>query len=128
MEHMTQKSVLIVDDDKFLLDMYALKFTQSDFRVSAFLSAREALDSMRDGYTPDAILTDILMPSMDGFTFLEHIKEEGLAKDAKIILLSNKGEKHDIDKGVSLGADGYIIKASVIPSEVVDKVRLIMVG
>jgi CheY-like chemotaxis protein len=89
-------------------------------------AADRALERLRDGLKPDVILTDVLMPGMDGFTFLKHIQDETLAKNSKIIVLSNKGEKHDIDQGVSLGADGYIIKASMIPSEVVDKVRSIM--
>ncbi len=119
-------TVLIIDDDKFLLDMYALKFSQDGFSVVAEPAADRALERLRDGFLPDVILTDVLMPGVDGFTFLKHIQNEKLAQKSKIIVLSNKGEKHDIDQGVSLGADGYIIKASMIPSEVVDKVRSIM--
>ena len=130
MYHMTQEThkptVLIIDDDNFLLDMYALKFSQNGFAVVAETSAGGALERIRDGLKPDVILTDVLMPGMDGFTFLKHIQDERLADQAKVIVLSNKGEKHDIDQGVSLGADGYIIKASMIPSEIVDKVRSIM--
>jgi len=122
----TKKTVLIVDDDKFLLDMYAIKFTQSDFSVVSCLGAEEAVQKLHEGLEPDVILTDILMPSMDGFEFLEKIKTDRLAQSAKIIVLSNKGERADIDRGTSLGADGYIIKASAIPSEVVDKVKDIM--
>lgn len=122
----SQQKVFIIDDDKFLLDMYALKFKQSGFSVVAESTANRALERMREGIEPDVILTDVLMPGMDGFTFLEHIQDEHLADQAKIIVLSNKGEKQDIDQGVSLGADGYIIKASMIPSEVVDKVRSIL--
>jgi CheY-like chemotaxis protein len=126
MKNSSQQTVLIIDDDKFLLDMYALKFSQNGFSVVAEPAADRALERLRDGLKPDVILTDVLMPGMDGFTFLKHIQDETLAKNSKIIVLSNKGEKHDIDQGVSLGADGYIIKASMIPSEVVDKVRSIM--
>ncbi len=124
--HNSNLTALIIDDDTFLLDMYVLKFKQNDFQVVATTSAIDALDKLREGLKPDVILTDVLMPGMDGFTFLQHVTEEKLAQKAKLIVLSNKGEKHDIDKGVSLGADGYIIKASVIPSEVVDKVRSIL--
>jgi CheY-like chemotaxis protein len=126
MKNSSQQTVLIIDDDKFLLDMYVLKFSQNGFSVVAEPAADRALERLRDGLKPDVILTDVLMPGMDGFTFLKHIQDETLAKNSKIIVLSNKGEKHDIDQGVSLGADGYIIKASMIPSEVVDKVRSIM--
>lgn len=123
-----QYKVLIIDDDKFLLDMYAIKFGQSGFEVLACLGAEEALEKIRAGFLPDVILSDILMPSMDGFTFLERLRDERLAQGAKKIVLSNKGERPDIDKAVSLGAHGYIIKANVLPSEVVEKARRILSG
>ena len=118
--------ILIVDDDKFLLDMYAVKFKQSGFEVAASLGSMEALTKLKDGFLPDIILTDILMPVMSGFELLSEIKKEDLAKDAKIIILSNMGEKTDIDRGRKLNVDGYIIKASMVPSEVVNKVIEIM--
>jgi len=118
--------VLIVDDDKFLLDMYAIKFEQSNFDTTTSLGAADALSKLKDNLVPDIILTDILMPAMDGFEFLAEIKNKNLSPKAKIIILSNKGEKSDIDKGMTLGADGYIVKASAIPSEVVEKVNEII--
>lgn len=121
-----KKKILIVDDDKFLLDMYAIKFNQGEFDVMALLSASEALAKLREGMAPDAIITDLIMPGMDGFEFLETIKKENLAGEAKKIILSNKGERSDIDRGLSLGVHGYIIKASAIPSEVVAKVKEIL--
>ncbi|NTV44548.1 MAG: response regulator [Candidatus Yonathbacteria bacterium] len=123
-----QRKSLIIDDDKFLLDMYAIKFKQSGFDVVACLGAEDALEKVRAGLVPDIILTDILMPSMDGFTFLETLNKENLASKAKKVVLSNKGEKPDIDRAVSLGANGYIIKASVVPSEVVEKAQSILNG
>ncbi|MFC1720706.1 PleD family two-component system response regulator [Patescibacteria group bacterium] len=118
--------ILIVDDDRFLLDMYPVKFTQLGFDVATSLGSVDALAKLREGFVPDVILTDLLMPTMDGFELLEKIKEEKLAQGSKIIILSNKGERTDIDRGIALGADGYIIKASVIPSEVVEKVMEVL--
>jgi DNA-binding response OmpR family regulator len=114
--------VFVIDDDAFLLDMYALKFSQKDFDVTSSGGTLEALEKLRGGYTPDIIVVDLVMPAMDGFEFLQVVKDESLAKDAIIIILSNLGQQEDIDRGLSLGAAGYIIKASATPSEVVDKV------
>ncbi len=122
MEQDKKYKILIVDDDKFLLDMYPIKFNQMGFDVVTALGSTEAIAKLQEGFNPDIILTDVLMPAMDGFEFLEKIKKEKLAEDAKIIILSNKGEQSDIDRGMALGASGYIIKASVIPTEVVEKV------
>ncbi len=118
--------ILIVDDDKFLLDMYSTKFSQSGFEVISATDGTDAIGKLKNGFEPDVLITDILMPSMDGFEFVETLKKERLAKKSKIVILSNKGEKADIDRGVKLGVDGYIIKASSIPSEVVDEVDRIL--
>ena len=115
-------SVLVIDDDSFLLDMYALKFSQKNFQVNACGGTLEALEKLRTGLHPDIIVVDLVMPAMDGFEFLEVVKNEELAKDVLIIILSNLGQQEDIDRGLSLGAAGYIIKASATPSEVVEKV------
>jgi DNA-binding response OmpR family regulator len=114
--------VMVIDDDAFLLDMYALKFSQKGFEVEAASGTMPAIDKLKEGYTPDIIVVDLVMPVMDGFEFIEEIKKQGLAKDATIIILSNLGEDEDIKRGLSLGAAGYIIKASATPSEVVEKV------
>ncbi len=122
----TKHTVFIIDDDKFLLDMYALKFSQLGWGVETALGSIDGLAKLREGLKPDVLLTDVLMPSMDGFELLEHIRDEKLAGGAKIIILSNKGEKQDIDRGIALGADGYIVKASAIPSEVVAQAEKIL--
>jgi len=116
-----KESVLIIDDDKFLLDMYTLKFKESGCGVDAIPDPVKALEKIRAGLTPNIILLDIVMPAMTGFEFLEAVRKEGLATGASIIMLSNQGQQEDIDKAMSLGASGYIIKASSIPSEVLAK-------
>jgi DNA-binding response OmpR family regulator len=117
-----QWNVFIIDDDAFLLDMYALKFSQKNFVVETASGTLLALEKLRGGYIPNIIVVDLVMPAMDGFEFLETIRTEKLASDALVIILSNLGQQEDIDRGLALGAAGYIIKASATPSEVVDKV------
>ncbi len=108
----------LVDDDRFLLDMYAVKFKAAGHEVTAFSGGEEVLKALRESLAPDAILLDIVMPGLTGFEILEAIKREGLAKESKVIVLSNQGQESDIAQAKELGADGYIIKASAIPSEV----------
>lgn len=114
-------SVLLVDDDKFLLDMYTLKFKESGCTVEAISDPTKALDKLRQGSSPNIVLLDVVMPGMTGFEFLEKARAENLAKGATFIMLTNQGQQEDIDKATSLGAAGYIIKASSIPSEVLKK-------
>lgn len=117
-----EKTILIVDDDKFLLDMYVVKFKEKGFQVHSALGSIEALDVLEGGLKPVVVLLDLVMPAMDGFELLQKIKTEKLAPEAKCIILSNLGQDADKKKGKELGADGYIVKASATPSEVVDYV------
>ena len=121
-----KKKILIVDDDNFLLDMYALKFSQNNFEVYAATSGVHALEKIKGGLNPDILLTDITMPEMDGFELLEKIKEGNLCKDSIRIILSNKNEQKDIDEGNRLEVDGYIVKANSTPMEVINQVIKIL--
>lgn len=122
------KKVFIVDDDKFLLDMYTFKFKEKGFEVVQAFGGVDALNKLKGGIIPDVILLDVVMPVMDGFDLLNVIKSEKLAPEAKVIILSNLGQPADIEKGRKLGANGYVIKASATPSEVVEKVMLVLKG
>lgn len=117
--------IFIVDDDSFLLDMYAVRFTQAGYHVETAMNAEEALTKLRSGIVPDVVLLDVVMPSVDGFELLEKINEEKLIENVKKIYLSNLGQEQDVARGKSLGASGYIVKASSTPSEVVAQVRQI---
>lgn len=123
--------IYLVDDDTFLLDLYAVKFKGAGHEVNVFNGGEDLLSALRKGDTlvPDAILLDLIMPGVGGFDVLEAIRKEHLAKGTKIIVLSNQGLDSDIEKAKQLGADGYIIKASAIPSEVLaETLRIIEAG
>lgn len=116
----------LVDDDRFLLDMYAVKFKAANHEVTAFSNGEEVLRALREQPAPDALLLDIVMPGLDGFEVLETIRKENLATTSKIIVLSNQGQESDIERAKTLHVDGYIIKASAIPSEVyAETIRII---
>lgn len=111
--------IYLTDDDRFLLDLYAVKFKNAGHEVVAFGSGEELLGELRKKDSdPDAILLDLIMPGMDGFGVLETIRREKLAQKTRIIILSNQGQESDLEKAKALGATSYIVKASAIPSEV----------
>lgn len=120
MSEKKQTKILLVDDDKFLLDMYSLKFKKSGLDIDVSSTTEGAYEKLKSGETYDIILLDIIMPGMDGIELLGKIKEEKLATKSVVVMLTNQAD--DYDKAKSLGVDGYIIKASTIPSEVVEKV------
>lgn len=117
-----KKKILIVDDDSFLLDMYAFKFSQNNFEVYTVIDGMQALEKLKGGLNPDVLLIDIIMPEMDGFEVLKKIKDENLSPESTKIILSNKSQQSDIDQGMSLGVSGYIVKANSTPAEVIDEV------
>lgn len=121
-----KKTVLIVDDDDFMLDMYKIKFEEHGFNVDTNSDPVKALDKLRDGLHPIAILFDVIMPKMDGIEFIKTVKNERLAEDAVLIAVSNQLEESYIEKVKELGADDYIIKANTIPSEVLSRVEEVM--
>jgi CheY-like chemotaxis protein len=122
----TPKKILIVDDDSFLLDMYALKFTQAGYTVDTALGPKICLEKLRAGLTPDIMLMDIVMPEMDGFEMLEVINTEGLISHTIKIVLSNRGQSADVARGQALGVSGYIVKANTTPTEVIGRVAEII--
>jgi two-component system chemotaxis response regulator CheY len=126
MEQEGKATILIVDDDKFLLDMYSMKFKTLGYQVSAIANSQEALVKLREGISPDVILLDVIMPNMDGIELLENIRKENLTPSSTIIMLSNETDPDKIDKAKSFGIAGYIVKATTIPSEVVEKVGKIL--
>jgi CheY-like chemotaxis protein len=121
----TPLKILFVDDDKFLLEMYALKFSKNNFEVNTAQGSEEALKIIRGGFEPDILLIDVVMPGMDGIEFLSTLRKEELIKNSVVVMLTNQGLPDDIAKAKKLNADGYIIKATTIPSEVYSEVTKI---
>jgi DNA-binding response OmpR family regulator len=124
----TLKKIFIIDDDKFLLDMYTVKFVEQGFDVTQAFGSIDALTKLKEGNIPHLLLLDVVMPTMDGFELLSTIKNENLAPNTKIIMLSNLGQHSDIERGRNLGANGYIIKASATPTEIVEKAGIVLCG
>jgi DNA-binding response OmpR family regulator len=119
----TKNKVLLLDDDKFLADMYAMKFVAAGYDVQACLSADDAIAVLKGDFAPHAVLFDIVMPGTDGFAFLQKMKDEHLAEHAIKIALTNQSDDAERKRATDLGADRYIVKASMIPSEVVNIVN-----
>lgn len=121
-----KRKILIVDDDTFLLDMYAFKFSQSGFEVYTGMNGKQGIEKLTGGLKPDIILMDVIMPEMDGFEMLDHINKQNLSPDSVKIVLSNKSEQSDVDRGNELGVAGYIVKANSTPAEVIEQVLEIL--
>ncbi|MSU56077.1 MAG: response regulator [Candidatus Taylorbacteria bacterium] len=121
-----KQRLLLIDDDQFLLNMYSLKFKTSGFEVETANSAMVALQKLRDGFVPTVILCDLVMPGTDGLALIRQMKDEHLSPSSAVIVLSNQSQSAEIEQAKELKVDGYIVKASTIPSEVVEEVKNIL--
>lgn len=121
-----KKKIFIIDDDSFLLSMYSTKFEKSGFETKVASNGSDAIEILKGGYRPDVLLMDLIMPTMDGFSMYETIKRENLAPGALSVMLTNQGTTSDINRAKELGVNGYIVKATSIPSEVVDEVKALL--
>lgn len=88
-------TVMILDDDRFLADMYSMKFIQKGFAVETYDSVRAALNALRGGVHPVVILFDVVMPDQNGFDFLRTARAEKLGGGALFIALTNQNNDDD---------------------------------
>ena len=117
------KNILLVEDDPFLIDIYTPKLKESGFAVDVASEGEAAIRKAKES-KPDLVLLDIVLPHMDGWEILKQIKSE--SKDLKVIILSNLGQKEEVEKGVKMGAIKYLIKAQFTPSQVVKEIKKIL--
>lgn len=120
-----KQKILIVEDDKFLCEMYAAKLLEHGFEVDLAGDGEEGLRKIKE-QKPDLILLDIVLPKMDGFEVLRALKRDPLLKNVAVIALTNLGQKEEVEKGLGLGAADYIIKAHFTPTEVVAKIKRLL--
>lgn len=114
------KKILIVDDEPNIVMALEYTFKKNNFEVFIARDGQEALDILKTNF-PDIIILDVMMPMVDGYATIEQIKKDENLKHTKVIFLSAKNKKIDIQKGMALGADAYLTKPFSIKN-VVDKV------
>ena len=114
--------ILIIEDDIFLADLYKSKFTLEGFKVYLAYDGEKGLEILKKNPI-DIVLLDLVLPKMSGFDILKFMKTDNKLKQIPVVLLTNLSQKNDIDKGLNLGADDYLIKAHFMPSEVVEKIK-----
>ncbi|HLC70071.1 MAG TPA: response regulator [Patescibacteria group bacterium] len=118
--------ILLVEDDVFLADIYQKKFDMEGYKVTLADNGEKALVEAKKK-KPDIILLDILLPKLDGFAVLSELKKDPTTSSVPVILLTNLGQKDDVEKGLEMGAVDYLIKAHFKPSEIVDKIKSVLV-
>lgn len=118
------KKILIVDDEPNIVMSLEYTFKKNNLEVFIARDGQEALDILKNN-VPDVIVLDIMMPLVDGYATLEHIKKEEKLQHTKVLFLSAKNKESDIEKGLSMGADAYMTKPFSI-KKIVEQVQVLL--
>ena len=119
------KHILLIEDDPFLIDIYTTKLKEAGYSVDIAEDGDEGLRALKQK-KPDLVLLDVVLPNFNGWEILRKIKKDDSFKNLKVIVLSNLGEKDEVEKGLKLGATKYLVKAHYTPSEVIKEVKKIL--
>lgn len=120
-----KKLILLVEDDPFLIDIYSEKLKKSGFALEVVSNGEEVLPKIREK-KPSLVILDIVLPQVDGWEILEQIKKDPAVSNTKVVILSNLGQKEEVEKGIAGGAAKYLIKANYTPSGVVEEIKKIL--
>jgi len=118
-------NILLIEDDPFLIDIYTTKLKEVGYAVEVAEDGEEAMSKIRET-KPDLVLLDIVLPTVNGWEILKFINKDENLKGMKVIILSNLGEKEEVERGMKAGAVKYLVKAHYTPTEVVGEIRKIL--
>jgi len=115
------KKILIIEDDKFLRELISNKLAKRGYELIQAVDGEQGFEKTKKE-KPDVILLDLILPGIDGFEVLSKIRKEKDIAETPVLILSNLGQKEDIEKALNLGAADYLIKAHFTPEEIVEKI------
>ncbi len=118
--------VLMVDDDQFLLSLYRKKGETSNVELQTASSGQEALEILQGGFMPDIVALDVTMAGMSGIEVLKYMRANKLAPNARVVILSNTADESVMAEAKELGAEKFVFKASLLPSQVFDELMSVV--
>ncbi|KKR47021.1 MAG: hypothetical protein UU22_C0040G0002 [Parcubacteria group bacterium GW2011_GWA2_40_8] len=119
--------VLLIEDDRFLRELIAQKLEREKFQVMQAVDGEEGLRKLGE-QKPNIVLLDLILPGLSGFDVLKKIKEDSANASMPVVILSNLGQREDVERGLSLGASDFLIKAHFTPQEIIVKIQGILAG
>jgi len=119
------KHILIVDDSKTVRNLVAFIMKKEGFKVTTAEDGLDGLEKLYAAELVDLIVSDVNMPRMDGFTFIKNVREQDAYRDIPIIVLSTEGQDKDIETGLTLGANLYMVKPAQ-PEKMVRNVKMLL--
>ncbi len=120
-----RQKILIIEDDRFLRELISRKLISENYQICQASDGEEGV-RVAKAEKPDLILLDLILPGIDGFEVLGKIRQAAEVGQTPVIILSNLGQKEDIERGIKLGATDYLIKAHFTPGEIIEKISAIL--
>jgi two-component system phosphate regulon response regulator PhoB/two-component system alkaline phosphatase synthesis response regulator PhoP len=114
--------ILIVEDDKFLRDLLSRKLQEEKFEIVTAIDGEEGIKKTNEE-KPDMVLLDLILPSINGFEVLKKVKENPKTSAIPVIILSNLGQREDVERALNGGAKDYLIKANFTLDEILEKIK-----
>ena len=118
----TKPKILLIEDDQFLSKILLVKLKRAGFDVFLAVDGEEGIKKAKE-IKPNLILLNLILPKLNGFEVLSEIKKTPVLKKILVVVLSNLGQKSDVEKGLRMGAKDYLIETNLSLSEIVEKVK-----
>ncbi len=122
MANESSKKILLVEDEPILSNLLRQRLEKDGFRVVIARDGSEAVKILKQE-KPDLVLLDIILPKMSGFEVMEAMKSDPTLQAAPVVVVSNLGQDSDVERGQSLGAIGYFVKAQLSMEDLVAKIK-----
>ena len=119
--------ILLVEDDAMLRDVYRTKLLEAGFEVEVAEDGEKALSHLQES-VPDAVILDVVLPYKDGWEVLYGLRDMPSCENIPVLMLSNLGQKEEVEKGLALGASKYLIKAHFTPAEIVEELQGLLIS
>ena len=122
-EKETQKNkILLVEDDNSLATVYVDRLEAEGFEVKRVENGEDAL-AAAEGFQPDLVLLDVMMPEINGFDVLDILRNTPKTANLKVIMLTALSQESDKERAMSLGVDDYLVKSQIVIADVIDRIR-----
>lgn len=119
------KRILLIEDEDYIRDLYKRQLDLAGFLTDGFADGKSGLSAIQQNVY-DLVLLDIMLPGINGLEILKEIKHNVMTKNIPVVLLTNLGQEVIIEEAFKLGAEGYLIKASVTPDQIIQEVKNIL--
>jgi DNA-binding response OmpR family regulator len=117
--------LLLIEDDRFLRKAAEVMLRKQGFEVVTAPDGEAGVEAARE-HLPAVVLCDLIMPKMQGFQVIEHLKQDARTAAIPVIVMSNLGQESDVQRAMNAGAVAYVVKSNVALQELADRVRAVL--